>query len=292
MHPRFLRSLFDATDFKPRVFVAMSFDSAFHSRFTRVIEPAIGDLSLGDRPLQAHRVDRSIISDSIISEIIEGISTDIAVLADITTIGRVNGRAVRNGNVLYELGLAHAIRRPEHVLAFRSDDDPLLFDVSGIRVHTYDPDGDPKGARTRVATAIADSLRFARRLNRVVVDQAAASLDPISLALLMRVAGLPSAGSDFEDLAKAWRTPHLIPCFHRLLDLELIRLKPLKAMSAETSVPVGLTDLAKFAVTRLGAEVLATLLYRTGVWEGFASTTPEIAAQFERWKAEHYDELE
>ena len=55
-----------------------------------------------------------------------------------------------NANVLYEVGLAHALRAPEQVLLFRSDADPLLFDVSGIRVHTYDPDGDPEGAKKKL----------------------------------------------------------------------------------------------------------------------------------------------
>jgi len=60
---------------------------------------------------------------------------------------------------MYEVGLAHALRLPEEVILFRSDSDPLLFDVANVRVNWYDPDGNPEEARRKVADIIIEALK-------------------------------------------------------------------------------------------------------------------------------------
>ena len=142
----------------------MSFDDEFTPRWKNVLEPAINDVLHYGSSLKVFRVDLSKIGDAILTEILHGLSESAVIVADISTIGFM-ARApreplvVRSANVLYEVGIAHASRRPEEVVLFRSDKDKLDFDVQGVRVHEYDPDGNPEAARTLVGETVAESLR-------------------------------------------------------------------------------------------------------------------------------------
>jgi hypothetical protein len=60
---------------------------------------------------------------------------------------------------MYEIGLAHAVHTAPEVILFRSDNDRLLFDVTHVRVNSYDPDHDETGACRKLADAITDALR-------------------------------------------------------------------------------------------------------------------------------------
>ena len=185
MHPNQYFNLFPPFPRENKVFVAMSFDEQFNDRWEKVIVPAIRSEEYEGVSLEPHRVDAKRISDSILTEILGGISNDQLVFADVTAIGEIDGKPVRNGNVMYEVGIAHAIRLPEEVLLFRSDTSQLLFDISSVRVNSYDPNGDHAGACELVAGAIRDALneRDLRRHNSI--KMAAKSLDIASLKILV-----------------------------------------------------------------------------------------------------------
>jgi hypothetical protein len=133
MHPNtFLRSLWRG-ETRDEVFVAMSFDKRYQTRFDDVIKPAIQQTKFR-KQLEPYRVDISKTGDSILTDIIEGIAHCQLVLADVSSVGRdaVNGQPYRNGNVMYEVGIALASRQPAEVLLIRDDDDRFLFDVSTV----------------------------------------------------------------------------------------------------------------------------------------------------------------
>ena len=69
MYPNTYLNLFPPFPLDKRVFVAMSFDSRFDDRWTKVIAPAIRSVDL-----VPHRVDFKTTSDSELTEILEGIS--------------------------------------------------------------------------------------------------------------------------------------------------------------------------------------------------------------------------
>src|SRR5687768_9612375 len=119
---------------RPQVFVAMSFDPKYQSRFKEIVEPAIQQLHVDGKQLSTYRVDISKNGDSILTDIVDGIAHSRLVLADVSSIGKdsVTGRPYRNANVLYEVGLALACRHPAEVLSVRDDEDPFLFDVSTV----------------------------------------------------------------------------------------------------------------------------------------------------------------
>src|SRR5687768_3983687 len=129
MYPATYFSLFPAFPRDNRVFVAMSFEERFDARWKDVLAPAVGLIQNNGVPLDAHRVDLRNASDSILTEILDGIARCRVFLGDISAIGEINGKPVRSANVLYEVGLAHAVRQPEEVVLLRSDDAALGFDI-------------------------------------------------------------------------------------------------------------------------------------------------------------------
>jgi hypothetical protein len=83
---------------------------------------------------------------------------------------------------MYELGLAHATRLLEEVIIVRGDSDPLDFDVSGVRVHTYPTDA--KEAAAFVGHLLVDALRAVDQQRSIAVRQALQGLTPHMFILL------------------------------------------------------------------------------------------------------------
>ena len=157
MYPAQVFSLFPPFPRENKVFVAMSFDPRFDARWNNVIKPGIAAISVNDEPLEACRVDTRQVSDSMMTDILRGISHCRLIFADVTTLGRRGNYTIRSGNVLYEIGLAHAVLQPEQVLIFRSDNESMLFDVSSNCVNLYDPDGEAEIARRKVTDSVIDA---------------------------------------------------------------------------------------------------------------------------------------
>ena len=193
MYPAHGLALFPPFPRDERVFVAMPFDDRLQRRWEQVIAPGISAANLSP-----FRVDIPKTSNSIPAEIIRGIAQSRLVLADVT---RLDGH--RNGNVMYEVGIAHASRQPEEVLLFRSDNDPLLFDVATIRVNTYEPDGQPDQARSLITEAVLAALREVNTLKSATVEQVVNTLDVPSIEVLMVVGA--AAGKHTHPASKTMR---------------------------------------------------------------------------------------
>ena len=80
---------------------------------------------------------------------------------------------------------------------FRSDSEPLLFDISNVRVNLYDPDNDPLGARELVAGAIRDAFKERALQRQGAIKMAAKSLDIPSWAVLV----MASASGEIKHFA-------------------------------------------------------------------------------------------
>jgi hypothetical protein len=187
VYPANILSLFPAHPRNNTVFVAMSFDPQFDDLWAHVLRPAVSDVTLNGVPLRPHRVDLARKGDSILTEIVQEIAEARLILADVTTIGwlrknRRKEKPVRNGNVMYELGLAHASRLPEEVVVVRADSDPLDFDVSGVRVHRYPPN--PDDATPFIGRLLVDALHAVDQCRTIAVRQALRSLTPHMFLLL------------------------------------------------------------------------------------------------------------
>jgi nucleoside 2-deoxyribosyltransferase len=99
-----------------RCFVIMPFDEDLRTLYERAIEPAVR--ALGDRPI---KLDQEKLPGNISQQIDEGIATcDYALV--------VLDRA--KPNVFYELGLAHAQRKPVIILRNEKEVLQIPFDIS------------------------------------------------------------------------------------------------------------------------------------------------------------------
>lgn len=221
MYPNaFLRTLWQ-TELRPEVFVAMPFSERYRPRFEQVIQPAVNAVLINDVPLGARRVDESKSGDSILTEIIDGIAHAQMVLADVSTVGRdaESGLPYRNGNVMYEVGVALACRQSQEVLLVRDDQDDCLFDVSTIPHMTIDF-ADVAVAREKLRDELISRLKERHLLHDARVRQAVHSLSREEVARLRQIAdntpnsvwGVTSKGVDLIHLTA-------IP---RLLDKGLI----------------------------------------------------------------------
>lgn len=178
MFPRKYFDTYWRPSLRDEVFVAMSFAECFNNAWAEIIRPAV-DEQLADLKLKAHRVDMTTISGSILTEIMDGIANARFVLADIS----VEPNGYRNANVLYEIGLAHALRQPEEVLLLRQDNERIAFDIAPVRAHYYDP-SEVSSSRDLIARLIRTCLREIDLRKGLKVQQAVESLDGECLTLL------------------------------------------------------------------------------------------------------------
>jgi nucleoside 2-deoxyribosyltransferase len=94
----------------------------FNILYSQVIKKAIEELSM-----ECIRADEIYKPNVIIKDIWNSIRKARFIIADITE---------RNPNVLYELGLAHAIGKP--VILINRDDNEIPFDIAPIKYIKYD----------------------------------------------------------------------------------------------------------------------------------------------------------
>lgn len=167
----------------------MSFAPQYETRYREVIEPAIRTIRIGQAALEPYRVDISKSGDSILTDISDGIAHSRLILADISSVGRdsVSGRSYRNGNVMYEVGVALACRQPSDVLLVRDDHENFLFDVSTIP-HITLSFVDVEAARRQLNEQLLARLREQQFVEDARVKMAIASLSGEEMSLLKRTA--------------------------------------------------------------------------------------------------------
>jgi len=104
-------------------FVVMPFAAPLGDYYKKVYEPAIEKAGL--KPVRA---DNEIFgTGKIMDQVWSGINSAKVLVAELTT---------RNPNVFYELGLAHALKKPVVLVSANENDVP--FDLQHIRVIYYD----------------------------------------------------------------------------------------------------------------------------------------------------------
>lgn len=198
----------------------MSFAPAYAERFHTVIEPAIRALNTSEGALEPHRVDISQSGDSIITEIIDGIAHARLVLADVSSIGKdsVTGQTYRNGNVMYEVGIALSCRQSQDVLLVRDDRDPFLFDLSSIPHITLDFTADD--AASKLGSALQARIAEQDLVEDARVRIAVATLTNTEAHVLKGLADLPKdKGMSFQI---GGLHTHFLIGIGRLLDKGLI----------------------------------------------------------------------
>ena len=122
-------------------FVVMPFAPPLGDYYSKVYEPAIRKAGLN--PVRAD--DDIFGTGKIIDQIWSGITAAKVLVAELTT---------RNPNAFYELGLAHALKKP--VVLVSSNEQDVPFDLKHIRVIYYDKD-DPFWG-TKLIDKVAENI--------------------------------------------------------------------------------------------------------------------------------------
>jgi hypothetical protein len=240
-----------------RVFVAISFDPVFMARWQNVIQPAIVEIGL-----EPFRMDVSKISDSILTEILRAIAQSRLIMADVTAVSEV-----RNGNVMYEVGLAHAVRQPQEVLLFRSDNERLLFDMANVRVNYYSPDTDIAGSKDLVKETLKQAMNEIDTRKSLAVQRAAGALDQNCFDLLIEAANGSARYPKLKTTADYLSSMPKILALSRLLELGLL-MADYPKFSVEDlqrgKMDLPLENLMTYRLTPLGDAVFGEFGSRLG----------------------------
>jgi hypothetical protein len=129
-------------------FVMMPFSDPIGKYYDDLYKPAIERAKL-----KADRADSDIYgTGKIVEQIWKGINSARVLLAELTG---------RNANVLYELGLAHALHKPVILICSKANAEDVPFDLRHVRVVYYDKDDPFWGTKLieKVAEKILSSLQ-------------------------------------------------------------------------------------------------------------------------------------
>lgn len=129
-------------------FVVMPFSEPVGGYYDSLYKPAIEKVKL-----KPDRADADIYgTGKIIDQIWKGINSARVLLAELTN---------RNANVLYELGLAHALHKPVVLVCSKASEEDVPFDLRHVRVIYYDKDDPFWGAKLieKVAEKILSVLQ-------------------------------------------------------------------------------------------------------------------------------------
>ncbi len=126
----------------PRLFVIMPFSEPYDTLYREVIHPVASNLQF-----KVVRVDEIPGPGIILQDIQRQIEDSEAVVAEIST---------QNPNVFYELGYAHALRKPAILLVRGEEVKTMPFDVRSYRAIVYD---DSIGGKKRVERNLEQHLK-------------------------------------------------------------------------------------------------------------------------------------
>jgi len=247
----------------------MSFDPRFDARWNNVLSRAISAVSVGDTRLTPHRVDLRIASDSILTEILDSIARCRIFIGDITAIGELHGKAIRNANVLYEVGIAHAVRQPEEVILLRSDDGALGFDIANVRVHRYDPDGSPEAATRFVGEKIIQAFNEVDQKKALGVRRAVEVLDYSAWMVLAEgnnagAINYPAIRTMGQVLGGIARTAAI----SKLLEMSALKAEFVRPTEELLKLDVGnAEELIKYRVTPFGMAILEAAAQEQGFFD-------------------------
>lgn len=205
---------------RKEVFVAMSFADEFDGVWNEAIRPAIEtDLADSVESYRAHRVNSSKISDSIHREILDGIAHATLVFADISVMQTGDWKGQRNGNVMFELGIAQTVRPATDLIVVRSDEEEITFDINHIRVHRYDRT-DSAAARKLFADCLLEALKQRHAEKSLRAQMLRDRLDVESMNLMVKFC---PDGRDFKPFRMTNCNADEHRTAARLLDLGIIR---------------------------------------------------------------------
>lgn len=185
------RAIVDLESITNTCFVVMPFHSLFGAEYERVLRPAIKNVGL-----ECKRGDEIYTHQSIVQDIWKSIRGARVIVAELSG---------RNPNVMYEIGMAHAIGKP--IVLLTRDQEDVPFDLRALRYIYYDPNNpfwgqDLQSDLTKVLRKILDEASLASNLAGITVE---VTLPPAPSAPLPETAvEIPE-----RDFSGSWSTSWL-----------------------------------------------------------------------------------
>lgn len=262
----------------------MPFHDRYLARWEKVIRPAI--LNVGLEPL---RVDIGFVSDSILTQMLQGIARSRLVFADVSAYrGHRNPNVMPN--VMYEVGIAHAVRHPNEVVVFRDDKTRLPFDLANVRVNLYKPDSDSDKAEMGVRLALKDALKELDLSNSMAVEMAICRIDQPAFNLLIRALGTGQIHHPTpRNLVEIASASDYLRSLTVLLELGLLKTK--YPDFYELAQKIGSPELQQrgqlpvtYRITELGSTVIRKIALQSGFEQ--ILDDPNLVARFEEYFSE------
>jgi hypothetical protein len=211
MYPKHFFERFWEGEQKNQLFVGIAFDDSVASRFT-LIDKAVKSLNFEN----AFRVGLETEANSINDRIFDGIANSKMLLFDLSDDSRTNDI---NHNVIYELGIANAIREPFDIVLIRkkSNNKPKLpFDIQGLHINFFEDNLTEEFIKMIVESAFKNQKWHKSKRVRV----AAESIDENGLSLMYSIGCRPKGFNHFHS--NGWEAERKMSLL-RLIDLGIVR---------------------------------------------------------------------
>ncbi len=208
MYVKFFFERFWEGNQRNELFVCMPFHDSMDGKFELIQEAA--RLAGFER---AARVKEDWQPNVITDKIFDGIANSRLLLFDLSDDPK---QKQANGNVLYELGIANAMRDPQDMVLIRKKSRRRVpFDISGLTYISYIDLGAPV-----LRDILRDALERQEWHKSKRVDAAAQALDEVALGLMYNNGRRPQGANHF---GLGGLSPELKLCVFRLIDLGILR---------------------------------------------------------------------
>ncbi len=284
MYPKFFFERFWEGEQRNELFVCMPFHDAFDSRFNDIIVPAAKEAGFDNAVRMKEDTEGNVVMDKIL----DGIANSKMILVDLSDDPKslCNYSQHVNGNVLYEAGIAHAMREPSAIVMIREQDLAKAdFDIRGM---TINQPKDGKLTREWLSKLLQTSLDNHKWFESKRVRAAAQSIDEISLGLMLDIGRRPYGWNHFNT-----NNPKVFDSLRKASVLRLLDLGILRFATGGAESP---TEYA-YHWTSFGYEVMKCLAIKQLTMEEFRKTpqyklAAEARKQYEEHKKKSADWLE
>ena len=214
MYAKFFFERFWAGEQRNELFVCMPFHDSFDIKFRNIMSPSAQKAGFE----KAERVKEDWEANVITDRIFDGIANSKMVLFDLTDDPKSPCQFSRqvNGNVLYELGIANAMREPEDILLIReSSSVKIPFDISGLNINIYEGELEIDWLSSKLQKALEKQKWYMSKR----VDAASKSIDEFAFEIMYQIGCRPPGFNHFNI---AGMPPEVRMSVLRLIDLGIL----------------------------------------------------------------------
>lgn len=211
MYPKYFFERFWEGEQKNQIFVGTAFDSSIDERFS-LIDSIAKELGFE----KAFKVGLDSEANSINDKIFDAIANSKMLIFDLSDDDRKN---YINHNVIYELGIAQAIREPSDIIIIRKKtEEPikLPFDIQGININFFEN----QLTKEFLKSKLDDSIKNQEWHKSKRVKVAAESLDENGLMLMSNIGIRPKGFNHFNSSGLNIRQKDSLL---RLIDLGIVK---------------------------------------------------------------------